>query len=169
MAANLTTACTRPATRWFSCYSTGTGGRVMPGVMPTMRRVFLTAVCFAALAPACSWAGNYERAYYIKRGATYFVELKGRRRLMAHDPFSALRGRTYEETLTLELPRIEGAVEGAEIPVRPGYLLYAGRVVITGRKMRVALYYEDRDGNAKVPLTWNGEYTLVQKGPTGMP
>jgi hypothetical protein len=128
--------------------------------MPTMRRIFLTAICFAALASACSRTGNDERAYYTKHGATYFVEMKGRRRLLAHDPFSALRGRTYEETLTLELPRIEGAIDGAEIPVRPGYLRYTGRVVITKAKMKVELYYDD---NTKHPLPWNGEYTLVQK------
>jgi hypothetical protein len=31
---------------------------------------------------------------------------------MAHDPISALAGRTYEERLTIELPRIEGVIEG---------------------------------------------------------
>jgi len=58
---------------------------------------------------------------------------------MAHDPVSAIRGRTYEETLTIELPRIEGVIDGAEIPVRSGYLPYAGRIVITARKMKVEL------------------------------
>ena len=141
-------------------FSEGVARPPMPGVMPTMRRIFLTAICFAALASACSWTGNYERAYYTQHGATYFVEMKGRRRLLAHDPLSALRGRTYEETLTLELPRIEGAIDGGKIPARPGYRGYTGRVVITKVKMRVELYYDD---NTKHPLPWNGEYTLVQK------
>ena len=79
---------------------------------------------------------------------------------MAHDPFSAIRGRTYEEILTLELPRIEGVIDGAEIPVRPGHLRYTGRVVITKAKMKVELYYDD---NTNHPLPWNGEYSLVQK------
>ena len=131
-----------------------------PGVTPTMRRIFLTAICLAALASACSRTGNYESAYYVRHGATYFVEMKGRRRLLAHDPLSALRGRTYEETLTLELPRIEGAIDGAEIPAAPGYLGYTGRVVITKAKMKVELYYDD---DSKHPLPWNGEYTLVLK------
>ena len=85
---------------------------------------------------------------------------------MAHDPVSAVRGQTYEETLTIELPRIEGVIEGAEIPVRPGYLRYVGRVVIANGKMKVDLYYDD---NNKVPLLWNGEYTLVQRNTTGAP
>ena len=143
--------------------------RVRPGVMPTMRRVFFTATCFAILAAACSGAGNDERAYFAKHGPSYLVEMKGRRRLLAHDPISAARGRTYEETLTLELPRLEGVIEGTEIPVRPGYLRYAGRVVITKGKMRVDLYYDDPADKTKVPLAWNGEYTLVQKDTTGTP
>ncbi len=112
---------------------------------------------------ACSTTGNYDRAYFDKHGASYLVEMKGTRRLMAHDPFSAIRGRTYEDTLTIEIPRIEGVIEGSEIPVMPGKLRYGGRIVITKGKMRVDLYYDDRDDNTKVPLLWNGRYTLVQR------
>jgi hypothetical protein len=126
-------------------------------------RISLIVMCFAALMPACSRAGNDEHAYFTKNGATYLVEMKGRRRLLAHDPASAVRGGTYEDTLTIEVPRIEGIIEGAEIPVRPGKLRYVGRVVITTGKMKVDLYYDDRDDRTKVPLPWNGEYTLVQK------
>ena len=119
-------------------------------------------VCFATLVSACG-TSNDEHAYFSKHGASYLVELKGRRRLMAHDPVSAIRGRTYEETLTIELPRIEGVIEGADIPVKPGFLRYTGRIVITGHKMKVDLYYDNRDENTKVGLLWNGEYTLVPK------
>jgi hypothetical protein len=128
-----------------------------------MKRTSLIAVFVMLMATACSRVGNEERAYFQKQGATYLVELKGTRRLMAHDPFSAVRGSTYEETLTMELPRIEGVIEGSEIPVMPGKLRYAGRVVITKGKMKVDLYYDDRDSQTKVPLLWNGDYTLVQK------
>jgi hypothetical protein len=134
-----------------------------------MRRVLFIAICFATLASACSETGNDEHAYFAKHGPSYLVEMKGRRRLMAHDPVSAARGRTYEETLTIELPRIEGVIEGTEIPVRPGYLRYGGRVVITKGKMKVDLYYDDREDNTKVPLLWNGEYTLAPKDTTGTP
>ena len=134
-----------------------------------MRRVLFIALCCATLASACSGAGNDERAYFTRQGPSYLVEMKGRRRLLAHDPISAARGRTYEETLTIELPRLEGVIEGAEIPVRPGYLGYAGRVVITKGQMKVDLYYDDRADKTKVPLAWNGEYTLVQKDTAGPP
>ena len=131
--------------------------------MPRIRRVSLIVLCFAVLVPACSRTGNDEYAYFSKNGASYLVEMKGRRRLLAHDPLSAVRGRTYADTLTIELPRIEGIIQGAEIPVRPGKLRYVGRIVITTGKMSVDLYYDDRDGRTKVPLPWNGEYTLAQK------
>lgn len=128
-----------------------------------MRRKFLAVGCVLTLMSACSRVGNNDRAYFDKHGASYLVEMKGTRRLMAHDPFSAIRGRTYEETLTIKLPRIEGVIEGSEIPVMPGKLRYAGRIVITKGKMRVDLYYDDREDNTKVPLLWNGEYTLLQR------
>ena len=128
-----------------------------------MKRVFLAA-CVLILMAACSRTGNYERAYFDKKGASYLVEMKGTRRLMAHDPVSAIRGRTYEETLTITIPRIEGVIEGTEIPVMPGKLRYGGRIVITKSKMKVDLYYDDREDNTQVPLPWNGEYTLVPKG-----
>ena len=132
------------------------------------QRVFFILLSFAILVLACSRTGNDERAYFVKRGPSYLVEMKGRRRLLAHDPLSAIRGRTYEETLTIELPRIEGVIEGAEIPVRSGYLRYAGRVAITNRKMKVDLYYQG-DANARVALLWNGDYTLVQRDTSSVP
>ncbi len=123
-------------------------------------RLLVGLIIALSLTLACSSTGNYERAYFEKHGARYVVEMKGRRRLLAHDPFSAIRGGTYEDTLTLDIPRIEGVIEGSEIPVMPGKLRYAGRVEITRGKMRVELYYDD--GN-KVPLLWNGKYTLFEK------
>jgi len=137
--------------------------------MPAMKRVSFIVMCFATLVSACSETVNDEHAYFVKSGPRYLVELKGQRRLMAHDPISAIRGGAYEATLTIELPRIAGIIDGAEIPVRPGYLRYAGRVVITSRKMNVDLYYDDRDGNTRVALLWNGEYTLLQRDTPGMP
>ena len=127
-----------------------------------MRRLIATG-CFLVLVSACSRVGNYEHAYFAKQGANYLVELKGTRRLMAHDPISGLRGRTYEETLTLQLPRIEGTIEGSEIPVKEGYLRYTGQLVITKDKMKLGLYYDDPGASVRRPLPWNGEYTLAPR------
>ena len=82
---------------------------------------------------------------------------------MAHDPISAMRGRTYEETLTIELPKIEGVIDGTDIPVRSGSVPYTGRVVISAGQMTVDLYYRDHDHNTNVALLWNDTYTLVPR------
>jgi hypothetical protein len=126
-------------------------------------------ICLATLVSACSAVSNDEVAHFTMRGSGYLVEMKGRRRLMTHDPISAVRGRTYEETLTIELPRIEGVIEGTEIQVKQGDLRYVGRVIITNATMKVDLYYDDRDEHSQVPLLWNGDYTLVRRDATGSP
>ena len=113
------------------------------------------------MSAACSRTGNYDRAYFTKYGSKYFVEMKGTRRLMAHDPISAARGETYEDTLMIELPRIEGVIKGSEIPVPSDKLPYTGEIVITNNKMKVDLYYDHPTD--KAPLPWNDEYTLVQR------
>lgn len=109
---------------------------------------------------ACARTGNYYRAYFTKYGTSYFVEMKGTRRLMAHDPISSIRGATYEETLIIQLARIEGVIKGSEILVPSDKLPYTGEIVITKNKMKVDLYYDHPD---KAPLPWNDEYSLVQR------
>jgi hypothetical protein len=131
--------------------------------MPTMRRNLLIALCLAIPAAAC-WErhaeSNDERAYFARDGHIYRVEMRGWRFPLVHDPISLLLERTYEETLSLELPRIEGVIEGTEIPVSPDKLRYIGRVVIAQGKMKVDLYYDDHERPGR-PLRWNDEYTLV--------
>jgi hypothetical protein len=125
-----------------------------------MRRTVFVVIGFATLAAAC-WERhaerNDERAYFARDGQTYRVELKGWRFPLVHDPLSLLLERTRKETLTMELPRIDGVIDGSEIPVSPDKLRYIGRVVITNRQMQVDLYYNDRRA-----LPWNDGYTLVQ-------
>ena len=115
------------------------------------------------MSAACSRASNYDRAYLTQYGWKYFVEMKGTRLKMAHDPLSAARGETYEDTLMIELPRIEGVIKGSEIPVPSDKLAYTGEIVITDNKMKVDLYYDHPSASEKPPLPWNDEYTLVQR------
>jgi hypothetical protein len=132
------------------------------------QRVSLMVICLAAtLVSACGRASNEERASFTKQGSTYLVEMKGQRLVMAHDPLSWIRGRTYQDTLTLQLPRIDGVVEGREIPVKPDKLRYTGRVVISNGRMKVELHYVNHDGKTEGPLPWNDEYTLVSKDTGG--
>ena len=140
--------------------------------MPAMRRILFGGLCVAMLAAAC-WGKyaetNDDRAYFASDGPVYRVEMKGWRFPLVHDPVSLLLSRTREETLTMELPRIEGVIDGAEIPVESGMLRYVGRVVITNRKMTVDLYYDDRGESTKRPLPWNDDYTLVPKDTSRTP
>lgn len=135
-----------------------------------MKRTLFIAVCFATLV-AVLWErhaqSNDEHAYFAKDGHIYRVEMKGRRFPLVHDPISLLLYRTYEEIFEMELPRIEGVIQGTDIPVRPGKLRYVGRVVITDGKMKVDLYYDDVGEGTRHPLSWNDEYTLVQKDTGG--
>jgi hypothetical protein len=124
-----------------------------------MRRILLITLFSAILAAAC-WEKyaetNNGRAFFTRDGHIYRVEMKGRRFPLVHDPLSLVLSSTYEETFTLELPRIEGVIEGPEIHSR-----YVGRVVIIKAKMKVDLYYHEEA--TRRPLSWNDEYTLVQK------
>ena len=119
----------------------------------------LTGACWARLAER-----NADRAYFTREGQDYRVEMKGLRFPLVHDPISLLLERTREETFTLELPRIEGVIEGSEIR-RSGDYRYLGRVVITNGKMQVDLYYPDE--GARRALSWNDEYTLLPKDADG--
>lgn len=133
-----------------------------------MKRNLFIALCVATFAAVC-WQrhaeSNDERAYFMRDGHIYRVEMKGQRFPLVHDPVSLLVGRTYEETFTMELPRIEGTIEGKEIGPNPGNGRYAGHVVITDGKMKVDLYYIDE--GTRRPLSWNDEYRLVQRDTAG--
>ena len=133
-----------------------------------MRRSVFIALIVAAFA-AVFWERhadrNDERAYFARDGQVYRVEMTGRRFPLVHDPISFLLDRTRETTFTMELPRIEGEIDGTQIGPNPGNGRYAGRVVITDGKMAVDLYYVDE--SARRPLSWNDEYRLVQKDTAG--
>ena len=133
------------------------------------RRTFVAI--FLATVAAVFWQRhaetNDDRAYFAKDGHSYRVEIKGWRFPLVHDPLSLVLDRTYEETFTMELPRIDGIIDGPEIPVRPGKLGYVGSIVITRGKMKLDLYYDDASEGTRRALAWNDEYTLVQRDTGG--
>jgi hypothetical protein len=114
-----------------------------------------------ALLSSCSRVGNSKDATVSKVGDQYTVSLKGTRYLMAHDPFSAMQGKTFVLTAILTVPRIEGIVEGREIPVAPGHYKFLGQIEFSGSRMKIDLYADNYDDKRKDPSTWNGEYNLV--------
>jgi hypothetical protein len=110
----------------------------------------------------CDRSENYHQARYVESGTHYEVTLRGKRMLMVHDPISALQGKTYEDKLVLDLPRLSGLVAGDEIPVGPGNYKYLGQVEFKDGRMVVDLYYNNTDDGTKDALSWNGQYTLVR-------
>ena len=130
-----------------------------------MKRILVIAICLAVLALACRERyaqTNDDRAYFVRDGDAYRVVMRGRRLPLVHDPVSLLLIRTYDETFTMQLPRIDGLIQASEIPV-PGEVRYVGRVVIDRGTMTVDLYYDDVDEGTRRPLRWNDEYTLVER------
>ena len=127
--------------------------------MAVSRRILFIGACFSVLGAGC-WQRcaetNHDRAYFSRDGHIYHVELKGRRFPLVHDPLSLFTESTREETFTLELPRIDGVIDAAEI-----HHNYRGRVAITKGRMTVDLY--QNEGSRRRSLSWNGEYTLLQK------
>lgn len=83
---------------------------------------------------------------------------------MAHDPVSALQGRTYCDSITFQLPAVSsGLIAGASIPVAPGSYAYRGSIRLQpeARKVIVHLSYDNPDDRRLAPLGWNGDYDLL--------
>ena len=115
-----------------------------------------------ALAYACARdkTSNDEIATVARDGESYRITMTGTRYLMVHDPISALQRPTYRATRVLDVPRLTGTVEGAEIPVPPGHYKLLGQIAFDGGRMTVALSRDNTDDNIRDPLSWNGTYTL---------
>jgi len=111
----------------------------------------------------CSRVYNYEDAFLYEEGYVYVVELKGQRRLITHDPISAIKGETYEETMLFKIPRGSGRIEGYEIEVKKGYYKYAGFIDIQAEKIIIDLKYNDTTEGILKDTGWSGEYRLVRK------
>ncbi|HXW07437.1 MAG TPA: hypothetical protein VD833_19525 [Vicinamibacterales bacterium] len=134
--------------------------------MSAKRRTLFLILCLATLAGAC-WqrcaTTNEDRAYFSREGQGYRVELKGWRLPLVHDPVSLLLVRTYETTTTMNLPRIDGVIEAAELGL-PAH--WEGRVIITRQTMKIDLYQVE--DHTRRPWSWNDEYTLVEKDSAGI-
>jgi hypothetical protein len=123
-------------------------------------RFLITSIVLLSLS-ACGSSYNYKEAHYTKTQNSYLIEVKGKRRLMAHDPISLLMGKTYEAKQVFEVPRIEGIVKGSEIPRLPGYYKYVGTIKFENQSMVIDLYADNYDEKKK-NVSWNGVYVLKQ-------
>jgi hypothetical protein len=107
--------------------------------------------------------GNNKTATIQKVGDQYLVTVTGKRLLMVHDPISLLKRETYLDTFKVTVPRIEGVIDGQEIPTEKGYYKMLGTIVIDGEQMKIDLYYDNFGDKVKDPLSWNGEYKVKLK------
>jgi len=116
---------------------------------------------FSLLFVSCSGSENDQEAYGYKRDGLSFIKIKGKRKLMGHDPGSVLFSETYEDSVILQVPSLnDGIIKGEEIPVRKGYYKYIGKILIQDDKVQVSLSYNNTDDKKMEPAAWNGKYIL---------
>lgn len=108
-------------------------------------------------------AGNDHTALLRRYPGGQQLVLTGRRLLMAHNPISALRGKTYRDSITFHLPAASGLIAGSSIPVAPGHYAYLGTIRLQpeARTVTVKLFADNTDDQQRDPLGWNGKYDLL--------
>lgn len=79
---------------------------------------------------------------------------------MAHDPLSAIFAKTYEDIISLVIPRPNGVIQSDEIQVSQNRYNSTGTIVIKEKKMNIKLFY---DVNQIDPDSWNGKYNLKSR------
>lgn len=82
---------------------------------------------------------------------------------MKHDPISFIISLPCKTNFEIQVPRINGIVNGEEIPVKKGHYRHVGRIVFEKERMKMDLSYDNTDDLVKSPLSWNGDYILVRK------
>lgn len=112
----------------------------------------------------CANAQNYKQAYVIKKGDKVFIELKGRREYLVHNPGDISSNKTYEDSILIEIQEFkDGIIDGKAIPVKPGYYKYEGNILINKNRLKVDLLINNTDDKILSPSDWNGEYILKLK------
>lgn len=120
--------------------------------------IILSTALFLFLRPGSE---NHSDAYIERVGEKSFIKLKGRRYLMAHDPISALKGETYEDSILIPIGRIKnGLIRGEDIPVEEGYYKYRGTITVDNENLIINLLADNTDDKTLEPSSWNGEYRL---------
>jgi hypothetical protein len=132
--------------------------RKITGIIILAFAVFIVIILFR---PSCE---NYKDAHLKIIDNKTLLVLKGKRKLMAHEPISIFIGKTYEDSISFPLPYVlDGIIEGNRIDVKKGYYKYKGNIEFKGTKLKVNLFYDNRDDKKIEPLDWNGDYNLVKE------
>lgn len=113
---------------------------------------------------SCSGSENYEKAFGYDQNGKSFIKVKGKRKLMGHDPGSVLSNETYEDSVIFQVPSLQaGTIKGEDIPVQKGRYKYLGQIIIDGDNVQVNLSYDNTDDKKIQPTSWNGKYFLVRE------
>jgi hypothetical protein len=108
---------------------------------------------------SCSVSENYQDAFSYQQDGKSFIEIKGKRKVMGHDPNVMLSNKTYEDNVILQ----DGIIKGEEISVRKVSYKYLGQIIIDGKNVQIDLSYDDNTDDKKIePTSWNGKYVLVR-------
>ena len=108
--------------------------------------------------------GLLPDAYIAPEGDAFALYLSRRGGIMVHDPVSLIVQivcpTTYLDTQKIVVPRDQGEIDGAEIPVAHGYYGYLGTIRIAGPELDVNLRADNTDDHTQDPSIWNGQYHL---------
>jgi len=89
------------------------------------------------------------------------ITLMGRRRLMAHDPISALKNKTYVDSTQFMIPKNKSFAGKGEVrAVGFGYPIDSGGISIDKDTVRIDLFFNEYDCHKKTSTGWNGKYVI---------
>jgi len=131
-----------------------------------MKKILLTGIILLFIGcSAFKGAKNSKYAYYTFNNNVYSIELSGKRKNMAHDPISIIKGNSHTTQMLFILPKIKGSIKGKDIiSPKNNDFQYVGEIKIHNQKMSINLEYKYFDNETpNYPVSWNGEYTLVKK------
>jgi len=119
------------------------------------------AVGYSCTTISQNTADNFRTAYIEKAGDSLVITVTGRRRLMAHDPISALKNETYVDSAKFMIPINKHFAGKSEVrAVGFGYPIDSGGISINKDTVRVDLYFNDYDHHEIYSTGWNGKYVI---------
>jgi len=112
---------------------------------------------------------NFKIAYIDKANDSLVITVTGQRRLMAHDPISALKDGKYVDSAKFMIPVNKNfAGKGQVRAVGFGYPIDSGGILIKKDTVRIDLYFNEYDRHKITSTGWNGTYVIFWRNKTGL-
>jgi len=107
---------------------------------------------------------NFKIAYVDKADDSLVITVLGRRRLMVHDPISALKNETYVDSAKFMIPTKRSFAGKNEVrAVGAGYPIVSGGIWLNNDSVRVDLQFNDYDHHKIYSTGWNGTYLISRR------